>query len=191
MPTEGATNIDELEPLQPVESDGLTEANDHLQMIKQVLKNVLPGNTAAGLFDVDFTLGSAVGTGLKSLYAKFIGSSPQVAIAGFGYDMAGDTFGPYFGIEEDSPGVGTTQRIAAGTVEVKLTETRWSDANSDLACVVQGISSFTPVIGVVVPPTTNDQAQGWVQVITFLATDPITPVDVGGASVLVFDKGRV
>lgn len=43
MPVESATTIDELDPSLPSVSDPLTEGDDHIRLIKQILKDTFTG----------------------------------------------------------------------------------------------------------------------------------------------------
>ena len=192
-----ADNISQLDPNTPTGTQVAGGGDEELQGIKLALTNDF-GGIAGPVFQDANTSGAGGSTPVTDVtmsswearIAALEASFPGIAIAGFTLDGGANTIGPYFGIEEDSPGVGTTQRVAAGQYEVKLSSTRWSDANLDLVGVVTGISSFTVLLGNVVPPTVNNQAEGWVQVITILSDDLFTPVD-SSPRVVIFDKGRV
>ena len=56
MPLEIADYIDELVPANPTTADGVNQGDDHLRLLKQVLQNALPGNTAPGVFDGPFDI---------------------------------------------------------------------------------------------------------------------------------------
>jgi hypothetical protein len=47
VPVETATYIADLVPANPLTTDGINQGDDHLRLVKQVLKNTLPNATAA------------------------------------------------------------------------------------------------------------------------------------------------
>jgi hypothetical protein len=202
MTLEAAGTIDELEPLYPEEGAGVAGGNEHIQLLKSVLKAMFPGNTELGLFDTDITLGTVTGTGTKDLYingldaqgdATIVGrieTNPQVAIALFTLDSSGNTVGPINGVVDVGGGVGETDKIATGRYEVRLQETAWASVLNDLVVTVHCSVGLGAGIGLGVNPTVNDMGDGWIQILTYSPDAPLVLADATGIQVAVFDKGR-
>ena len=194
MPIENAQNISELNVNWPLGADPVSQGDDHLRMIKDVLFNVLPGNTAPGVFGIDFTLDPY---GINVRFANVsedlrvdrqILGSPQVAVGLAEIDgLTGVFTGPNEGID-------AVQRVRAGVYDIQLADTQW-DAIEDLQLCGSAFVAFPNVATTMymgLPQGAgHTTAQGWVAINVYIITNNSVQIaDVNTLSVVIFDAGR-
>lgn len=83
MPLETATYIDDLVVTNPAASDGMNGADDHMRMIKSVVKNTFPNFTSAALNSTQAQIDGAVAS-IAAILANVGALCPPGAIMDFG-----------------------------------------------------------------------------------------------------------
>lgn len=182
MTVESATNFDELNASLPPGTDPVSEGDDHLRLLKNVIKLVFPSNDGPGSFPgMDFFFRD-----LDARTATFTGqiqSNEQVAIGLTTVNgVTGAITGPQFGVN-------AVQKVAAGEYEFNLAETGWSDIEDlQIGCMVD-YALGGPGVFALRAATTNPTSS-WVKVVTAPANDPTNQTDCAILTVVFFDAGR-
>lgn len=193
MGLETAQNISELNVNWPLGTDPVSQGDDHVRLIKDVLANVFPGNTAPGTFGVDFTLdpyGIAVRWATVSEDLRVdrqILGSPQVAV---GLATVNGLTGAFTGPNE---GINAVTREAAGTYDVQLADTQWNTIDDLQLCgdVEFGLAGVGAMVMRNPVGAGHSTATGWVSITTqVVAGNNITVADCVTFSPVIFDSGR-
>jgi len=183
---EDADFIDELDPANPAGGDGVGAGDNHLRMIKKVLQQALPGNTSAGVVDVDWNIGQgnlgndylgrdSYGRDLDysrngslggwidikhvDVNTPGIRSANQVAIAAGSFDMFNeDSMGASYGIA-------AVDYVGTGQIELLLDETNWiMDNNLPNADLIVTATANMGLVGagiVFATEATSNPTSGW------------------------------
>jgi hypothetical protein len=144
MGLESGTVIEDFNTAWPLGTDDVSQGDDHLRLIKSILANVFPGNSAPMVFDsaTDLHIDNA------DIYQRSgrcsenmtvigeIGANAQVAIAGFIFNGTNATFmDNRFGVV----GIQRTNGAPVGSYEVTLVEAPGED----------GVGSGSAAIGLI------------------------------------------
>lgn len=197
LETPAPTNFNALNTAWPTNGDGATVGNEHIQQLKNVLRQVFPDNGAAGQFDTDVVLAPSgttpgAGVGTKNAYVNGLDASgainargaiennEQVSIASAGID------GATGGVLNSANGISSISRTAVGQYEVTLAADRAFNDWRDI--IVSGSANlgvgWLVVNGVGISGTNNK-----LRVVSYNPTN-YTFVDSTNLFFVAFDCGR-
>ena len=175
--------IDDLNQTFPFGSDDVSEGDDHLRGVKLTLKNTFPSNNGPGQFpNMDFFFRGLDLTGDATIAGR-IEANAQVAIALTTIGGDGDITGP-------NEGVTAVQRIGEGEYEIQLQERDWTSMDDLAGAILVDYGLLGGGVPLLIAPSANSIAQGWVRVITLVNTANPVPSDPVDFSIVIFDIGR-
>lgn len=193
MTIENATVISEFDPNNPPGSDPVSEGDDQLRQLKDVLLHVFPGNTAPGVFDVDWNItpfgyygGFLSLTGDIIMDTGYIYGNPQVSMGLASID------GATGGFDGPNQGIDAATKEGVGQYDLQLVETGWAQLDDLQLCgsVNTAANTFGGMIIHAPFGAGHTTEQGWVGIETYEVDGQETVADAGIFRVVFFDAGR-
>lgn len=198
MPLEDGNWISDLVITNPPGTDGKSEGDNHIRLIKRLIKNTFPGAAGAWLFpqqNVQFRevtasqdvicseIRAARGFITQDMQVGgLVTVAPNAAIAGAAIN------GVTGAIQGASFGVAAAQRVGNGDYEFLLDETLWGI--DDLQIVATVDYSLLGAGSIIAGAGNTNTGPGWIRIVTTNNNEPNVASDANQFDFLVFDAGR-